>query len=111
MSPSFSRASSLDRDVSLGPETSHRVLRVKRLVRTGCSYQTLQMRLSCQQIDGEWQTEIVRDPAVIRAYIRKRQAIEEENTTADALAPTGDEEKDERAKKRQVIFFIYSILC
>ena len=56
----------------------------------------------CLQIDGEWQTEIVRDPAVIRAYIRKRQAIEEENTTADALAPTGDEEKDERARRRYV---------
>ena len=32
MSPSYSRASSLDREVSLGPESSHRVLRVKRLV-------------------------------------------------------------------------------
>ena len=32
MSPSYSRASSLERDVSLGPESSHRVLRVKRLV-------------------------------------------------------------------------------
>lgn len=56
------------------------------------------------KINGEWQTEIVRDPAVIRAYVRKRQAIEEETTTADALAPTGDEEKDERAKRRSVGF-------
>lgn len=31
--------------------------------------------------------------------------IEEENTTADALAPTGDAEKDRRAKKRCVTLF------
>ncbi|KAF9015586.1 atypical/TAF1 protein kinase [Cyathus striatus] len=84
MSPSFSRASSLDRDRegSLGPEGSRKVLRIKRL------------------IDGEWQTEIIRDPAVIRAYVRSRQAIEEESTLADSLAPTGDADKDKRAKKR-----------
>ena len=46
--------------------------------------------------------EVVRDPAVINAYVKKRQAIEEENTTTDALAPTGDAEKDKRAKKRCV---------
>lgn len=54
------------------------------------------------KVDGEWQTEIIRDPAVIRAYIRARQLLEEEATMADALAPTGDTEKDKRAKKRQV---------
>ena len=81
-SPSQSRASSLDREASLGPESSQRVLRIKRLV------------------DGEWETEIVRDPAVIRAYVRKRQAFEEESARADQLAPTGDEEKDKRLKKR-----------
>jgi hypothetical protein len=48
-----------------------------------------------------WKTEIVRDPAVIRAYIKSRQAIEEEATLADSLAPTGDIDKDKRAKKRQ----------
>ena len=32
-SPAFSRGSSIDREVSLGPETSQRVLRIKRLVR------------------------------------------------------------------------------
>jgi len=31
--------------------------------------------------------EIVRDPAVIRAYVRSRQVIEEEQTLADSLAP------------------------
>ncbi|KAI0714974.1 hypothetical protein C8Q76DRAFT_795782 [Earliella scabrosa] len=84
-SPSYSRGSSLVRDAmrdgSLGPE-ARRVLRIKRYV------------------DGEWKTEIVRDAAVISAYVKKRQAIEEENTTADALAPTGDADRDRRAKKR-----------
>ncbi|KAI1793162.1 hypothetical protein LXA43DRAFT_285247 [Ganoderma leucocontextum] len=85
MSPTYSRASSLARDIvrdgSLGPD-ARRVLRIKRLV------------------GGEWQTEIVRDTAVIQAYVKKRQTIEEENTTADALAPTGDADRDRRAKKR-----------
>ena len=54
------------------------------------------------QVHGEWRTEIIRDAAVINAYVKKRQMIEEENTTADALAPTGDAEKDKRAKKRCV---------
>ncbi len=90
-SPAFSRGSSLDRDVSLGPETSQRVLRVKRL------------------LDGVWTTEIVRDPAVIRAYVRRRQLIEEENTTANLLAPTGDQEKDARAKKRYVMHFALKV--
>lgn len=84
-SPSYSRGSSLVhdtmRDGSLGPD-ARRVLRIKRLV------------------DGEWKTEIVRDTAVIAAYVKKRQAIEEENMTADALAPTGDADRDRRAKKR-----------
>ncbi|KAI8995293.1 hypothetical protein BD414DRAFT_479130 [Trametes punicea] len=82
-SPTYSRGSSMapQRDTSLGPE-ARRVLRIKRL------------------INGEWKTEIVRDPAVITAYVKKRQAIEEENLTADALAPTGDAERDRRAKKR-----------
>ncbi|KAF5312301.1 hypothetical protein D9619_002925 [Psilocybe cf. subviscida] len=83
-SPAFSRASSLERDRegSLGPDGSKSVLRIKRL------------------INGEWQTEIIRDQAVIRAYVRGRQAIEEEATLADSLAPTGDADKDNRAKKR-----------
>jgi hypothetical protein len=37
---------------------------------------------------------------VIRAYVRNRQAIEEESTLADSLAPTGDADKDKRMKKR-----------
>ncbi|KAE9400552.1 TAF1 transcription initiation factor TFIID subunit TAF1 [Gymnopus androsaceus JB14] len=77
----YSRGPSMDR-ASVDPEANRRVLRIKRFV------------------DGQWQTEIVRDSAVIRAYIRNRQAIEEENTMTDSLAPTGDADKDKRAKKR-----------
>ena len=61
-------------------------------------------------MDGEWQTEIVRDPAVIRAYIRRRQIIEEESTMTDKLAPTGDEEKDKRARKRCVLNLLIVLL-
>jgi transcription initiation factor TFIID subunit 1, fungi type len=57
-------------------------------------------------VDGHPDYEIVRDPAVIAAYVRKRQILEEENTTANALAPTGDAEKDARAKKRRVFFLL-----
>nr|GAT48436.1 predicted protein [Mycena chlorophos] len=77
-----SRASSIDRETSVGPESNRRVLRIQRLIM------------------GHWQTEIIRDPAVIRAYVRSRQAIEEETTLTDSLAPTGDAEKDARARKR-----------
>jgi len=52
------------------------------------------------EIDGVWKTEIIRDAAVIRAYVRGRQVLEEEATLADSLAPTGDVDKDKRAKKR-----------
>lgn len=100
-SPTFSRGSSLDRDMSLGPEGSQRVLRIKRMV---CFMVLISFFLlligGFPQVDGEWETEIVRDSAVIRAYVRRRQLLEEEATLADSLAPTGDEEKDRRAKKR-----------
>ncbi|KAL4252498.1 Transcription initiation factor TFIID subunit 1 histone acetyltransferase domain-containing protein [Abortiporus biennis] len=81
----FSRGSSLapgEREASLGPDAQQRVLRIKR------------------RINGEWKTEIIRDAAVINAYVKRRQAIEEEQLTADALAPTGDAERDKRARKR-----------
>ncbi|KAH9950995.1 hypothetical protein B0H21DRAFT_720844 [Amylocystis lapponica] len=83
-SPAFSRGSSLvhDREMSLGPEAQRRVLRIKRM------------------INGEWKTEIVRDAAVINAYVKRRQTLEEDALTADVLAPTGDADKDRRAKKR-----------
>jgi len=52
------------------------------------------------QVDGIWKTEIVRDSAVISAYVRKRQQIEEELIAEEALAPTGDMDRDARAKKK-----------
>jgi hypothetical protein len=55
-----------------------------------------------KQIDGEWRTEIIRDPAVIRAYVKNRQVMEEEATLTDTLAPTGDADRDKRARKRCV---------
>jgi transcription initiation factor TFIID subunit 1 len=61
------------------------------------------------QILGEWQTEIIRDPAVIRAYVRARQVVEEEQTLADSLAPTGDADKDKRAKKRYFVSFAANV--
>ncbi|KII94163.1 hypothetical protein PLICRDRAFT_132642 [Plicaturopsis crispa FD-325 SS-3] len=76
----MSRGSS--REASMGPDGSKKVLRIKRL------------------IDGTWHTEIIRDAAVIRAYVRGRQLVEEEAMLADSLAPTGDADKDKRAKKR-----------
>ena len=86
-SPTFSRGSSLIRDSlregSQGPD-ARRVLRIRRIV------------------NGESVTEIVRDVAVIAAYVKKRQAIEEENTNTDLLAPTGDADRDRRAMKRYV---------
>lgn len=65
-------------------------------------------------------TEVVRDPRVIREYIRRRHAIEAENMTYESsvlrtvpsegesltghslseLKPTGDAEQDKRARKR-----------
>lgn len=62
------------------------------------------------QINGEWQTEIIRDIAVIRAYVKSRQTLEEEATLADSLAPTGDADKDKRAKKRYSSFSIYVLV-
>ncbi|TFK99774.1 hypothetical protein BDV98DRAFT_510326 [Pterulicium gracile] len=83
MSPAQSRASSVDRFNSVGPDGSgKRVLRIKRV------------------IDGQVKYEIVRDEAVMRAYVRARQLKEEENTMTNSLAPTGDADKDKRAKKR-----------
>lgn len=68
----------------MGPDAARKVMRIKRFV------------------NGEWKYEIVRDVAVISAYVKRRQAIEEETMTADALAPTGDAERDKRARKRYV---------
>jgi hypothetical protein len=61
---------------------------------------------SCSlQVDGQWETEIIRDQAVIRAYIKSKEMAEEEMTEADSLAPTGDVDKDARARKRYTARF------
>ncbi|KAI8096715.1 uncharacterized protein BX664DRAFT_377911 [Halteromyces radiatus] len=62
----------------------------------------LVIRRLMRQPNGEktWQQEIIRDPIVIKSYLRQRQMIEEEATTTEALEPTDDAEKNARMKKR-----------
>ena len=106
--PPLSRGSSVDRerDASVGPDGSKSILRIKRLVSFLSIIGTKRGALKLVKVDGLWQTEIIRDPAVIRAYVRGRQALEEEATLADSLAPTGDADKDKRAKKRYFHYYI-----
>ncbi|KAF9196559.1 hypothetical protein BGZ49_002762 [Haplosporangium sp. Z 27] len=47
-----------------------------------------------------WKSETIRDPAVMNAYIRQRQLIEESSISTEALEPTNDEAKNQRMKKR-----------
>ncbi|KAF9917575.1 hypothetical protein BX616_000573 [Lobosporangium transversale] len=47
-----------------------------------------------------WKSETIRDPAVMNAYIRQRQLIEENSISTEALEPTNDEAKNERMRKR-----------
>ena len=65
--------------------------------------------LNISQVDGAWQTEIVRDSAVITAYVRKRQQIEEELIAEEALAPTGDMDRDARARKKYVQWLLNGV--
>ncbi|KAI9832832.1 MAG: hypothetical protein M1826_000998 [Phylliscum demangeonii] len=48
----------------------------------------------------EHETEVIRDPRVIRQYLIRRHAIEAEKMTLSELNPTGDAEQDKRAQKR-----------
>lgn len=107
LSPTLSRGSSLaPQREGTPPSDQRKILRIKRKVGETGLLSCVLVPVVCsrsdqgEQVDGEWRTEIIRDTAVINAYVKKRQAIEEENTTADALAPTGDAEKDKRMKKR-----------
>lgn len=61
-------------------------------------------------MNGKWKTEIVRDANIINAYVRKRQIIEEKSMAADAVAPTGDADKDRRAAKLCVQLHFHSDL-
>lgn len=62
-----------------------------------------------EQIDGVWQTETIRDPNVIAAYIKKKKEEELENMDLDQIQPTGDPVKDAVIKAKCVphirIFF------
>ncbi|GAA6024205.1 hypothetical protein JCM10207_006780 [Rhodosporidiobolus poonsookiae] len=51
-------------------------------------------------INGKWETEIIRDPSIIKAYVHQRSVIDEEKLEADELLPSDDEGKNERRKKR-----------
>ena len=61
-----------DREASMAPDSVKKVMRIKRLVSI-CVDIARRRYSSTTKIDGVWKTEIVRDPAVIRAYIRKAQ--------------------------------------
>lgn len=50
-------------------------------------------------VNGKWQKEIVRDPAVVNAYLRQRRLIEEQEPLTGDLAPTDDPELNARRKK------------
>lgn len=53
-----------------------------------------------RQIQGRWQTEIVRDHKIIQSYTAARQRIADEATSTDALLPTGDSALDAARRKR-----------
>lgn len=77
-----------------------KVLRIKRLVRLSSPLAT--KGADGIQIKGKWTSEIVRDPAIIGAYIRQRQLIDEDKIDADQLMPSDDAGKNEIRKKRFV---------
>ncbi|GAA5893952.1 hypothetical protein JCM8208_001289 [Rhodotorula glutinis] len=65
--------------------------------RGGGKAKTLRIR---RLISGVWETEIVRDPSVIKAYMHQRSVVDEEKLEADELLPSDDESKNERRRKR-----------
>ncbi|GAA5893262.1 histone acetyltransferase [Sporobolomyces salmoneus] len=65
--------------------------------KNGGKAKTLRIR---RLINGKWETEIIRDPSVIKAYVHQRSVIDEENLQADELLPSDDEGKNERRRKR-----------
>ncbi|CAO3695242.1 unnamed protein product [Umbelopsis ramanniana] len=72
---------------SFNPNAANKQLVIRRLIK---------------QPNGDrvWQSETVTDPAVVKAYLRQRQMIEEEATSTETLEPTDDIEKNARMKKR-----------
>lgn len=71
--------------------------------KNGGKAKTLRIR---RLVQGKWETEIVRDPSVIKAYVHQRSVIDEENLQADELLPSDDEGKNERRRKRSVVSFL-----
>lgn len=65
-----------------GGDKSTKVLRIRRF------------------INGKWQREMVRDPAVINAYLTRRKKIEDEAIATEDLLPTGDAAIDLARMKR-----------
>jgi hypothetical protein len=74
--------------------------------RNGGKAKTLRIK---RLINGRWETEIVRDPSVIKAYVTQRRVIDEEKLEADELLPSDDESKNERRKKRCVTSSLRSL--
>ena len=54
------------------------------------------------QVDGEWKNEFIRDPHVIKAYLRAKEDHEMQNQSVENLMPTGNEEMDAKARARYV---------
>jgi hypothetical protein len=71
---------------SSNQQQSNKVLRITRFVKDENG--TKQRRV-----------EVVRDPNVIRAYVKRRQSIEDSQLAPDEIAPTNDEEKNKRNLK------------
>ncbi|EST06673.1 Transcription initiation factor TFIID subunit 1, domain of unknown function [Kalmanozyma brasiliensis GHG001] len=65
-----------------GADKSNKILRIRRF------------------INGKWQREMVRDPAVINAYLTQRKKIEDEAIATEDLLPTGDAAIDMARMKR-----------
>lgn len=55
-----------------------------------------------QQGSGNVINEIIKDPNVVKAYVRHRTALEEENMKAEELEPTDDATQNERRRKKCV---------
>jgi transcription initiation factor TFIID subunit 1, fungi type len=70
---------------------------------SGISHKTkvLQITRMSKDENGTLQrnTQIVKDPNVIRAYLKRRHEIEDSQIAPEEIAPTNDEEKNRRLKK------------
>ncbi|PWY97254.1 hypothetical protein BCV70DRAFT_203028 [Testicularia cyperi] len=78
-SPSAMSSANVNGDAE---KNSNKVLKIRRL------------------INGKWQREVVRDPAVINAYVTQRKKIEDEAIATEDLLPTGDAAIDLARMKR-----------